>query len=326
MPGHARESHLTPVKGAASFVFGLFFLVAVPAIADLSHDLLVRAWASWGAHQESQAVALCRRILSLKNTDENRHPLACAHYLLSVWYADRLNKHDLAIAELGKALEMSLAESKPEPLSDVTCPANLYYLRGMYKLGAQRVDDAIVDFKKSVEYDPKRALAYRALGLAYTTRGDWKRALENYSIALTLLPRTHEFYEPCLVLRAELYQKTGQLDRAVVDYTKLITMHGESTDGYTLRAACYAKLHKFDLALKDYSTLIRLDPHDDNAYRGRGDIFMEKGKASSAVNEYTRAIKLDPSPANYTARARAYEKLGRHDLAAQDRKKADESS
>ncbi|HEY9713696.1 MAG TPA: tetratricopeptide repeat protein [Chroococcales cyanobacterium] len=66
---------------------------------------------------------------------------------------------------------------------------------------------------------------------------------------------------------------------------------------------------------------------DDVVYKARGDAYMLTGAYDKAVSDYTRAIENSPeySARSYKAQAEAYDKLGKTDLAAKDRKKASQT-
>jgi tetratricopeptide (TPR) repeat protein len=106
------------------------------------------------------------------------------------------------------------------------------------------------------------------------------------------------------------------------------------------------KFKRFDEAIDDYTVLIELDKilfeldnsinafyYADNAfdYYERAEIYYAKGDYQKAIYDCTRAISITSDESNrqgpfsgvYKLRADAYEKIGRNDLAAADRKTAE---
>ena len=57
---------------------------------------------------------------------------------------------------------------------------------GYQLLGEGKVDSAIVVFQKNVKDYPKSWNVYDSLGEAYATKGDKKKARENYNKALAM--------------------------------------------------------------------------------------------------------------------------------------------
>ncbi|MGH9549686.1 MAG: tetratricopeptide repeat protein, partial [Terriglobales bacterium] len=90
------------------------------------------------------------------------------------------------------------------------------------------------------------------------------------------------------------------------------------------RAALNLKMRKQKDALADYAHVIENNPNDDEAYKLQGDVYYEMGRFDNAVKNYSKALSFKPEGSGliYAARANAYRKLGRYDLAAQDAQSA----
>jgi tetratricopeptide (TPR) repeat protein len=79
-------------------------------------------------------------------------------------------------------------------------------------------------------------------------------------------------------------------------------------------------------SLADYNRLVAFGPEDEDAHRRRGELFMDMKEYSKAITDFTTAINLDKANAGsvYTLRAKAYQAMGKPDLAAKDLKSAKE--
>lgn len=262
----------------------------------------------WQQHHIAQAVSLCRKIREQKPTKQNERARVLAHKILGSYNHGKDEKQ--SIANFDEAIRL-----KPDD-------ADLYYSRGVVKFENGDSQNSVADFQKAIKIDPTRGYFYRMLASAYSSLGENVKAIDNFTLALARLPRTHEFYPLCLYFRAQTYEKMQKYDKAIADYSDLIKLHKDSDDGYIHRASCYIKLHKYDNALQDYAALAQKDPSNDDVIRARADVLVLKGDNAAALESYTQAIKLQPSSSNFRARGRAYEKIGRHDLAEQDIKKA----
>ncbi|MFA7336878.1 MAG: tetratricopeptide repeat protein [Candidatus Obscuribacterales bacterium] len=135
--------------------------------------------------------------------------------------------------------------------------------------------------------------------------------------------------------RSRLYRDTAQPEKAIADLTKVIEIpankggHVDWNLDQTLfdRANLYFAIHDYAHAIADYSKIIELDDDSEDAYQKRGDCQFALGQYKKALADYNLALKheVDPTAESYRARANAYEKLGKLELAAKDRKSAQEA-
>lgn len=141
-----------------------------------------------------------------------------------------------------------------------------------------------IDSKEAIQKNPKDAVAY-------------------YGLALAL-------------------QSECKYEQAIANYTKAIMCDLGFIDAYADRAQVYAIIHRPQKALADYVILTNMRPSDPTFHSNTGLCYFELGEYQKAVDEYTASIELDKDSSAYMMRADAYDKLGKRDLAEQDRKTA----
>jgi tetratricopeptide (TPR) repeat protein len=154
-----------------------------------------------------------------------------------------------------------------------------------------------------------------------------------------------------LVARAAVFQGTGYLSQAIVDYSAVLRLAAQHPPGEELREAdmrvvtiatmvnrayIYAKQGNHKRACRDYSFVITLDPDNVHAYFNRGVCCDKSQSYREAVDDFTKVIYMTTSSnspkrnidANklhtgaYRQRGKAFASLGRQDLADKDRAKA----
>jgi 2'-5' RNA ligase len=107
--------------------------------------------------------------------------------------------------------------------------------------------------------------------------------------------------------RAYHYQELGDVDRAIDDYTKVLSRPEQrriQAKTYLNRGLMYSKKGAAAAALADFTTAATLDPKLDSAYLNRASILMSQGDADGAIADLDRALQLDPqSVAIYLSRA-----------------------
>lgn len=139
--------------------------------------------------------------------------------------------------------------------------------------------------------------------------------------AILALPVQPEFRYRRLYQRSELYQAKGQYDKALVDLKAALAVNPKYDGCYQRMADIHKKMNHPELAIQDYDALLKISGDDELVLMLRGQAKTSAGRYADAVADFDRAIKLTstPSPRMYDARAAAYAKMGRADLAAKDR-------
>jgi tetratricopeptide (TPR) repeat protein len=145
-------------------------------------------------------------------------------------------------------------------------------------------DEAIVLCNKAIAVSPNYPNAYNQRGIIYGLKGQFEKAIADYSIAIKLNP-----------------------------YNSLL---------YYNRGNAQYKENDFDSAIENFSKAIELSPRLLISYSSRCAAFLVKGKFNQALSDCSKAIELDVAKASlYLDRAVVYEKMGRPDQANADRRK-----
>ena len=151
--------------------------------------------------------------------------------------------------------------------------------------------------------------------------GRQQDAMDEYLKAIEIDPKNPGAY----VGRGNINDDSGHPEEAIKDYDKAIELDPNYTLAYFNRGNTYASLGHPEEAIKDYNKAIELDPNYVYAYNNRGVTYKNLKKYEKAIEDYTRAIQLNPEYKNaYLNRARVYSAIGKEALAEADRKRAEE--
>ncbi len=93
---------------------------------------------------------------------------------------------------------------------------NDYAKKGQY-------DEAILNYNKALEINPRYALAYYNRGNAYDEKGQYDQAISDFTKALEINPRFGEAY----IRRGGAYGKKGQYDQAISDFNKALEINSK---------------------------------------------------------------------------------------------------
>lgn len=123
--------------------------------------------------------------------------------------------------------------------------------------------------------------------------------------------------------RGIIFQKQGDFDQAIADYSKSISINPQSAVAYNNRGIVYDLLGKYNLAVIDYNQAIAINPKHAKAHNNRGYLYFQMGSYLHAINDYNISIKLYPEePLTYLNRSRCYYQLKKFDKALEDAKTA----
>jgi len=100
--------------------------------------------------------------------------------------------------------------------------ANAYYNRGYVYIEIRKYKLAIADLDKAIEIKPDYAAAYHLRGVAHFLKKKYTQAISDYSKAIGLEPENIKFYDS----RLGAYFKLGNNDKAWEDVIKIQQLGG----------------------------------------------------------------------------------------------------
>jgi tetratricopeptide (TPR) repeat protein len=133
-------------------------------------------------------------------------------------------------------------------------------------------------------------------------------------LAIILLAWVYTFYgikcprDPEAYLnRGITYGEKGQLDQAILDFTKALEINSRFGDAYYNRGLAYNKKGRYDLAISDLNKALEINPGLAEAYNSRGYAYQNKAQYDQAISDLNKALELNPNLAYaYYNRAIAY--------------------
>ncbi|MFH1403693.1 MAG: tetratricopeptide repeat protein [Candidatus Altiarchaeota archaeon] len=91
------------------------------------------------------------------------------------------------------------------------------------------------------------------------------------------------------------YYKLGDFMKAIEHYTKAISLKPDMIESYFNRGLAYTRINDFRKALDDHTRVIELKPDLAEVYYTRGLMHEYLKDYDSAVRDYSRAVELNPS-------------------------------
>jgi tetratricopeptide (TPR) repeat protein len=179
-------------------------------------------------------------------------------------------------------------------------------------------DKAIAEYSEAIRLDPSfgRALIHRAV--AKLQKADNTGAIDDCTAAIRLNPNEPwAFYN-----RGNARVALQQEEEAIKDLTEAIRLAPNTSVFFAVRGCAFAELGKNRDAISDCSEAIRLDPKSPVAFRSRGLAYLKMGEHEKCIDDSTEAIRLRPGYADaFYDRISAYQSARRFDDAMRDARK-----
>lgn len=137
--------------------------------------------------------------------------------------------------------------------------------------------------------------AYHNLASAYEKSGQWDKALFNYSVAIRINPYSlHSYWGKANVLSAQ-----GSLEESIGEFKDAIKMDPRYPPLHTDLAMVYQKKGMVKEALAEAEEAVQMDPNYPVAYNNLGIIEQNQGRMEEALADFAKARTLDPDNADY---------------------------
>lgn len=157
-------------------------------------------------------------------------------------------------------------------------------------------DRAIQDYSEAIALNPQFADAFLSRGMAYKTKGDLTHAIQDYGRAIELNPRYADAYDARCDARGIL----NQLSDALADCTESLRLLPNASDTLDSRGLIYLKMEQFNAAIRDYDAALERNPKIAESLYGRGIAKLKKGDATGA-NDIAAAQVINPRVADLMA-------------------------
>src|SRR5437764_11900225 len=93
--------------------------------------------------------------------------------------------------------------------------------------------------------------------------------------------------------RAFAFEKKGQLDEAIAEWTTAIAANPTEANGYYNRGTVWVQKKNYNSAIADYNRAIEIDPKWLRYFIMRGNAYGSKGDHASAIADYSEAIRIN---------------------------------
>lgn len=149
-----------------------------------------------------------------------------------------------------------------------------------------KAEDYILRALKLDPANPHNALLFSNLGTIQRRQRQYDKALESYTYALNIAPRT----VPILMNRAAIYLELGKDELARMDYSLALDIETDNQEALLMRAYIYRQKHDYKAARFDYERLLKLNPLSYNGRLGLAILEQKEGKYEEALDLLNKMI------------------------------------
>jgi lipoprotein NlpI len=165
---------------------------------------------------------------------------------------------------------------------------NAYFNRGNAYWSLGNYQQAIADFDRAIEINPKYAGIYYNRGSAYQFLGNYQQAIGDFNKAIEIMPKYVEAYNALGMVHVAL----GNVMQAIADFDKAIEINPDYADSYYNRGNADSRLDNYKQAIPDYDKALEINPKHAAAYYNRGYAYWRLGNQRPAIEDLRTAARL----------------------------------
>ena len=168
--------------------------------------------------------------------------------------------------------------------------AQNYLEKGNQQLARQQYPEAIIEYRRAVQADPRLGPARLQLARAYASSGDGPNALREYARAAELMPEDDE----AQIKAGNFMLLAGRFADAQGIGERLLARSPKSVEAQILIANALAGLKDWESAVDAFEKAVEIDPSRASTYSELGAAQMSKGDPVAAEAAFRKAVETDP--------------------------------
>lgn len=209
--------------------------------------------------------------LSLNELKEIRLPALTEEPTTIVCFVTALKYY--SEGNFDKALDY-FKKALPESPTKHIDTAPIFFYIGNIMFFKNEYDKAIGFYNKTIELNPKHAMALNNWGAAHTIQKNVEQAFSDFKQALKIDPDHALAYNN----RGMHYHALGEYDKALTDYNRALEIYPEYTNAYCNRGRLYHEMKQYNKALLDYEKALRIEPDNSSIYNNCGLVYEAQGE------------------------------------------------
>ncbi len=150
-------------------------------------------------------------------------------------------------------------------------------------------EEALKDYFRSAELNPKNDASYTNIGNIKLAKGDIAGSIKEYSKAISINPRNKK----ALSNRGKVLIDVGRYNEALSDLNKAIEIDPIYVNAYNSRGVAKFYLNNYNEAIEDFNAVIRLNPNHAIAYFMKGLCYINMNNRQQGCVNLKKAFELN---------------------------------
>jgi len=180
----------------------------------------------------------------------------------------------------------------PDKISKAHCNLGIVYCE------KGSIDQAIIQYKKSIKLDPGSGKTYNNLGMAYLHHGSSKDAITAFETALRLSPELISIHNNL----GSAYFQEGMIDKAIMEWNIVLKANPDIAETHNNLGVAYFQKGMMKKAEDEFKKTIKIDPENLGARNSLIVIYLKKGMIKEVIAEYLEIIRQRPRNADIILR------------------------
>lgn len=177
--------------------------------------------------------------------------------------------------------------------SDPQAEAREALEKGNLHASQNKFPEAIIEYRRAIQKDPRLGEARLQLAFAYASTGDGVNALREYVRAADLLPDNHDAQKKA----GAFMLLANQFNDAQALALRMQKRDPNDVDAQVLLANALAGLKDVDGAVSAFEKAIEMEPNRSSTYSELGSVRLVSGNKEAAEQAFRKAIEIDPNSA-----------------------------
>ena len=171
----------------------------------------------------------------------------------------------------------------------------LYNLFGAVLADQKNLNEAVINYRKSIQINPDYAEGYNNLGSVLYKLEKFQESIDSYQRAIQIKPNFAEAYNNLGIT----FKKLGKLDESVNSYQQAIKINPNYVEAYNNFGNLLKDIGKVDEAILNYEEAIKINAHFAEGYSNLGSLLIEIGRVDEAHNCDHKLLALKPDNIGY---------------------------
>ena len=172
--------------------------------------------------------------------------------------------------------------------------AQAYFVKGNQLKDAGRLDEAIANYKKALEFNWEDAEYHKKLAEVYVLKGEFESAIASVNFALKFKPN----FAPAYLTMGNALHAQDKLEMAIEAYLQALKIQPYFAEASANLGSMYYKLGQLAQAANYYKKALAINPSLCSVNVMLGDVLQQQGKLDAAIACYQKVLQLQPGDVN----------------------------